>query len=316
MPQFFLNKRLILLLVSIIFLVALIGFSIKDDRKLTWPEQFLQDTVGVFQSIFHKPAAFISGVFENISDLKNTYEENALLKSRLDEYMQLEADLQEYKLENEKLLAELGNVSNLRKYNPIYSTVIGRNPDRWYDYISIDKGEEDGIKPNMAVVTAQGLIGKVKSTSQFTSTVQLLSATDLKNRISAEVQPLEQKETNNDTENKANESNNATNQTTENVMGTIEGYDEEKGALLLRKIESKVKLSVGQKVITSGKGGVFPEGILIGEITEIEPDSYGLEQMAYVKPSANFYDIDRVWVAEREVQGEDPTENLNEEEES
>ena len=309
MPQFFLNKRLILLLVSIIFLVALIGFSLKEDRKLTWPEQFLQDSVGVFQSIFHKPALYISVFFENVSDLKNTYEENELLKSRLDEYMQLEADLQEYKVENEKLLAELGNVANLREYNPIFSTVVGRNPDRWYDYISIDKGAQDGIEPNMAVVTAQGLVGKVKSTSQFTSTVQLLSATDLKNRISSEVQPVEVTE---ESENSDKENAPAC----EKVMGLIEGYDEDKGALLLRRIKSDVKLVEGQKVITSGKGEVFPEGILIGEIIEIEPDSYGLEQMAYVKPSANFYDIDRVWVAERVAESEDPVDVLNEEEES
>ena len=311
MPQFFLNKRLILLLVSVIVLVSLIGFSLKDDRQLSWPEQFLQDTVSVFQSIFHKPANYVSNVFGNIKDLKNTYEENELLKSRLDEYMQLEADLQDYKVENEKLKTELGEVADLRKYNPIYSAVIGRNPDKWYDYISIDKGEQDGVEPNMAVVTAQGLIGKIKSTSQFSSTVQLLSATDLTNRISAEVQPAEVKENeeeNND-ENKETTNNNAA------ITGLIEGYDKEKGALLLRKIESDVKLVEGQKVMTSGKGGVFPEGIIIGEILEVEPDSYGLEQMAYVKPTANFYDIDRVWVADRVASSEDPVEALAEEEE-
>jgi rod shape-determining protein MreC len=305
MPQFFLNKRLILLLVSIIVLVALIGFSMKKDRELSWPEQFLQDTVSVFQSIFHKPALYVSDFFENVNDLKNTYEENELLKSRLDEYMQLETDLQVYKLENEKLMAELGNVANLRKYNPIFSTVIGRNPDRWYDYVSIDKGAQDGVEPNMAVVTAQGLIGKVKSISQFTSTEQLLSATDLENRISAEVLPLENKENETDTKNNG-----------EMVMGLIEGYDEEKGALLLRRIKSDVQLVEGQKVITSGKGEVFPEGIPVGEIIEIEPDSYGLEQMAYVKPAANFYDVDRVWVAVREAASVDPVGELDKEEES
>ncbi|WP_226667206.1 rod shape-determining protein MreC [Metabacillus litoralis] len=309
MPQFFLNKRLILLLVSVIVLVALIGFSIKGDRKLAWPEQFIQDTVSVFQSILHKPASYVSGFFENVNDLKNTYEENELLKSRLDEYMQLQADLQEYKLDNEKLRTELGKISNLRKYDPIFSAVIGRNPDRWYDYISIDKGEQDGVEPNMAVVTAQGLIGKVKSTSQFTSTVQLLSATDLKNRISAEVQPLETDEEVKEAEKEEKKA------TKEKVTGLIEGYDEEKGALLLRRIESKAKLSVGQKVITAGLGGVFPGGIMIGEIIEIEPDSYGLEQMAYVKPTANFYDLDRVWVAKREAASEDPVGVLTKEEE-
>jgi rod shape-determining protein MreC len=304
MPQFFLNKRLILLLVSIILLVALIGFSLKEDRKLTWPEQFLQDSVGVFQTIFHKPAQYVSGFFENVNDLRKTYEENELLKSRLDEYMQLEADLQEYKVENEQLKAELGKVADLRVYDPIYSAVIGRNPDRWYDYLSIDKGAQDGVEHDMAVVTAQGLVGKVKTVSQFTSTVQLLSATDIENRISAEVLPAENNEKDKDTKT-----------TGEKVTGLIEGYDEEKGALMLRRIESDVTLVEGQKVITAGTGGVFPGGILIGEIIEIEPDSYGLEQMAYVKPSANFYDIDRVWVADRAAKYEDPVSVINEEEE-
>ena len=51
MPQFFLNKRLIVLLVSIILLVALIGISLKERNSLTWPEQFVKDTVGVVERI-------------------------------------------------------------------------------------------------------------------------------------------------------------------------------------------------------------------------------------------------------------------------
>ena len=56
MPQFFLNKRLIVLLVSIIVLVALIGFSLRERSKLSWPEQFLKDTAGWVQSLVSKPA--------------------------------------------------------------------------------------------------------------------------------------------------------------------------------------------------------------------------------------------------------------------
>ena len=84
MPQFFLNKRLILLLVSIIVLVALIGFSLKDREGLTWPEQFVKDTTGWVQSIIHTPARSISQFFSNVNDIKNTYEENKILKSKLD----------------------------------------------------------------------------------------------------------------------------------------------------------------------------------------------------------------------------------------
>ena len=59
MPQFFLNKRLIILLVSIIILVALIGFSLKEREELTWPEQFVKDTVGWVQTLVSRPAHYL-----------------------------------------------------------------------------------------------------------------------------------------------------------------------------------------------------------------------------------------------------------------
>ncbi len=69
MPQFFLNKRLIILLVSIIFLVALIGFSINDREKLTWPEQFIKDSLGGVVGVFHYPANEIKDFFQNVNSL-------------------------------------------------------------------------------------------------------------------------------------------------------------------------------------------------------------------------------------------------------
>ena len=82
MPQFFLNKRLIILLVSIIILVALIGFSLRDREQLTWPEQFLKDTTGFVQQILAVPTGYLTDFFENVRGLLDTYEENKELKKR------------------------------------------------------------------------------------------------------------------------------------------------------------------------------------------------------------------------------------------
>ncbi len=237
MPQFFLNKRLIILLVSIIVLVALIGFSLRERSKLTWPEQFVKDTAGWAQSLVSKPAHFVAGFFENLQDLQNTYEENKELKSRMEQLVSLEAQVQELEKDNNELRDILGEKDTLRDYEPLQATVIGRNPDRWHEMIIIDKGKINGIKKNMAVVTAHGLIGKVKTVNQFSSTVQLLSAMDPKNRISATVQG----ET--------------------NVFGLVEGWDKEKKALLVKTIPAGVEIKKGQNVITSGLGGVFPSGL-------------------------------------------------------
>ncbi|MCP6373892.1 rod shape-determining protein MreC, partial [Klebsiella pneumoniae] len=73
-----------LLLLCIIILVAMIGFSLKGGRNTTWPEKVIGDTTGVFQNIFHTPAEFFAGIFENINDLKNTYKENERLREKLD----------------------------------------------------------------------------------------------------------------------------------------------------------------------------------------------------------------------------------------
>ncbi|TDK61564.1 rod shape-determining protein MreC [Bacillus salipaludis] len=281
MPQFFLNKRLIVLLLSIIILVALIGFSMRERSKLTWPEQFVKDSVGWVQSLVSKPAYVVAGFFENLKDLENTYQENKELKSRVEQIVSLESQVQDLKKDNADLRNVLGEKKTLRDFKPLPATVIGRNPDRWHEMIIIDKGKINGIKQNMAVVTANGLIGKVKNVNQFSSTVQLLSAMDPKNRISAVVQGQK------------------------NSFGFVEGFDSEKKLLQVKTIPSGAKIKKGQTVVTSGLGGVFPKDLPIGKVVEVKPDQYGLNQTALVKPGADFYDIQNVLVITRTMTSPD-----------
>ncbi len=70
MPQFFLNKRLIVLLVSIILLVALIGISLKERNSLTWPEQFVKDTVGVVETCIPKASEIRSWILRKCRGCK------------------------------------------------------------------------------------------------------------------------------------------------------------------------------------------------------------------------------------------------------
>ena len=293
MPQFFLNKRLIVLLISIIILVALIGFSLRERSQPSWPEQFVKDTSGWVQSLVSKPTQYVVDLFGNLQDLQNTYQENKQLKARVDKLASLEAQVQKLEKDNNQLRDVLGQKKTLSDFKPLPATVIGRNPDQWNDLIVIDKGKINGIEQNMAVMTATGLVGKVKSVNQFSSTVQLLSALDPKNRISAYIQGEA------------------------NAYGLVEGYDAEKKQLLVKRIPYDAKVKKGQTVITSGLGGVFPAGLLIGTVESVKTDQYGLNQTAYIKPGANFYDIENVLVIKRNAteptssdMGEQKGENL------
>lgn len=149
MPQLFSNKRLILLLVGVIFLVALISFSLKDRDNASLPEQIIKDVVGFGQSIFSKPTQYITGVFDNVDSLLNTYEENKRLKGRLEEFAKLQADVNDLSSENTRLREVVDKQDDLRKYEPIQATVIARNPDQWEEKVILDKGEVHGVEKNM-----------------------------------------------------------------------------------------------------------------------------------------------------------------------
>jgi rod shape-determining protein MreC len=292
MPQFFLNKRLIILLVSIIFLVALIGFSINDRDKLSLPEQFLRDSMGWVVGVFHYPANEIKGFFQNVNELRNTYKENEELKAKLEEYVELSVKVDALEAENLELRDLLGKTESIRNYTPIQATVIARNPDRWHEILTLNRGSNHGVEVNMAVITAEGLIGKVQYVSPFSSTVQLLSAPARTNRISAIIQGKDRAKT----------------------LGVIEGYDDVREALLFRRIPYDADIQEGDMVISSGLGGIFPQELIIGSVLEVFPAEDGLTKTAYVEPSANLYDINHVIVVDRTMISEEDTTQEEEEE--
>ncbi|MBH9787573.1 rod shape-determining protein MreC, partial [Clostridioides difficile] len=153
MPHFFFNKKVILLLIGMVFLVALISFSLRDRTNATLPEQIIKDTVGFAQSLVAKPANYINGVFNSIDSLLNTYEENKRLKARLEDFAVVQAEATDLKSENNKLRELLDKTESLKAFNPIQATVIARNPDQWEEKIILDKGSSHGVKKNMAVMT-------------------------------------------------------------------------------------------------------------------------------------------------------------------
>ncbi|AYV67336.1 MULTISPECIES: rod shape-determining protein MreC [Niallia] len=286
MPQFFMNKRLIILLVSIIILVALIGFSLSNRNKLTWPEQFVKDTTGWVQTLVSRPAHYVVGFVDNVQSLQDTYKENKELKAKLEENAQLKYQVQGLKKDVQALQETLEEKESLSDYTLMKATVIRRNPSQWTELVTINRGDNDGVEKNMAVITSAGLIGKIKSVAPNTATVQLLSSEDPANRISAFIQSKD------DGKKKKEKSE---------VFGIIADYDKETKQLIMtwEEVPNGLKVKKGQLVTTSGMGGVFPKGLAIGTVDKVEPDENGLQKKVYIKPAADFYDIEHVMVVDR-----------------
>src|SRR5690625_4036177 len=257
----FRNKRLFVLLMSIILLVVLIGYSLNDRERLTKPEQFISDFVGTLQFVIHKPTKYLTSIKENVKELKNTYDENKILREKLSEYKTLLYDNRQLEAENKELKQILDKTESIDDFTPIQATVISRSPERWMEQITLNKGSQSGVEDNMAVITADGMIGKIDSTSTFTSTVQLLSGFDQFNRISAKIIREDQ----------------------EDIFGVLEDVDKETNLLLIKNIERKnERIDKKYLVISSGMGGLFPADLVIGTVNDVVPDPYGLTKTALI----------------------------------
>ncbi|MCP3025537.1 rod shape-determining protein MreC [Halobacillus sp. A5] len=280
MPSLFRRKRLMTVLIGFIILVALIGFSMRDRSELSVPEKFLQDSVGWVQTVFHSPVQLVDNAYQNIQDMLNVYEQNEVLKTRLDEYKGLIQENQQVENDNQELRDTLDKTESMRDYTPIQGTVIARSSDRWFEQMTINKGEEHGVEKDMAVITSEGMVGKIESAGAFHSNVQLLSGFDESNKISSWVVREDE----------------------DNAFGLIEGYDSESGRLLLEGISLDEELEEGDVVMSSGMGGVFPSDLRIGTVEEVENDRSGLTKTAYVEPFADLFDISHVMVVDRDMQ--------------
>src|SRR5699024_12828529 len=93
--------------------------------------------------------------------------------------------MQDKEKENEELRKSIDVEESNRDYESIHGNVIARSPERWMDQVTIDQGSTRGVKKDMAVITGEGMIGKVQSVCASTAKVKLITGFDQLNRVSA-----------------------------------------------------------------------------------------------------------------------------------
>lgn len=270
------SKKLFPVILIIIVVLSVLFYTVKDNRKLNVFESLIKDTVVEIEKIVYKPIKNFSSMIDEFLNLKDVKKENQILKSNVEKLESTEAENIELKQEIERLKSELNIEHVLSDYDYLNATVISRNSFYWYNTLTIDKGSHNGIEEGMVVINSTGLIGKITNVSTFSSDVKLITTTDTDNKISVTV-------TNGDTK----------------LTGVINGYDSDTGMLTVEGISNTATVSKGDYVYTSGLGGVFPSGILIGKVDSITTDTYDLAKIINVKPSATFDDINYVTVLKR-----------------
>ncbi len=177
---------------------------------------------------------------------------------------------------NENLTQEVDSLKKVLELNHdlsgfhyVNATILSRNVSYWMNNLVIDKGASDGIKKDNCVVTSDGLIGKITSVNKNSSVVKLITSSTYK--VSVKVG---------------------------DKYGILDSYNSRDKYLLITGIDKDVKVKVGDEVITSGLGGVFPSGVFVGNVEKIKNDDYDTSKIVYVKAKQDFNDIRYVTVLE------------------
>lgn len=234
--------------------------------------QFLQDwglrALSPFQGVVSAPLEGLNDYVNNLQSVSELQQENQRLRAEVDRLTRELASLPELTKEN----AQLREVLNLQKARPSYqwlpARIIGSDPSNLIRAVIIDKGANDGVQKGMTVVSARGsLVGKVLDVKATTAKVLLI--TDVTSSVTARVEGS-------------------------GAEGVVSG--QRNGPLVMRYISQVEIVKTGDKVVTSGKGGVFPEGFPIGMVLDVRQKDIELYQEARIESAVDFRRLEGVLI--------------------
>jgi rod shape-determining protein MreC len=211
-------------------------------------------------------ASPVRGFFAWTRDLGVSRSQLAELRNQNERLRSRVAALEEDRLENVRL-RELVKLAQTEELKSVAARVIGRPTNSWEGVITIDRGTRDGVAKNLAVIGPRGLLGQTVEVTGSTAKVRLI--TDQRSGVAALVQ-------------------------SSRATGVVRGNL--KGGLDLLYVSRTKPVKRGDVVVTSGLGGVFPKGIVIGEVVEVDNSSGMLYQRISVKPSADIADLEEVLI--------------------
>lgn len=257
---------------ALLFATALLfsGFVIltgthENRRDLGFLDKVALDLTSFFARGVAYGTGAIEGVWLRYVYLIDVRAENEALRAEIDALKLRQAELAEAGPEAERLRRLLGFRERVQ-FTVVPATVIGTDVSGWFRTITIDRGSVDGLERGMAVVTPDGVVGRTHAVAARSAKVLLV--TDGNSSVDALVQRTR-------------------------ARGVVAGLVTP--ALEMRYVHRAEDVQVGDAVVTSGVGRVFPKGLPIGIVTSVEKTT-GLFQAVQVTPAADLSKLEEVLV--------------------
>lgn len=263
------SRNRIILVILIIICVTAVTLYVResDGGPLHGMQDFFLDLVSPISSGFAKLFKPIKDGFVNLFHLPSLSKERADLQREVAELRRQRIEARELEEENRELKRLLRWQETQVELETIGAEIIGQSPDNWQRLMIINRGSSSGVKKYMAVVTEEGLVGRVISAGSRSSVVQLV--TDSRSGVGARAQRSRE-------------------------MGIVEGLNEETIRFVPMREDADVK--EGDMIETSGLGGTCPAGLVIGKVRRVKKRSSGLDRFIEIKPFVEFSRLSQVLV--------------------
>lgn len=280
MDSFFFRFRNALVLIVIVLLqvVALavqvqrpvegaIPGSAPDGRKVTLLRRWTVALVTPVERLTHGSSLHTRNVWDNYIDLRHTRQQNQQLKQEITELREEEAAFAEDAAQGRRLQAVLG-FQHQYISKTVAAQVIGTSGSDRSHVLYLDKGLVDGLRPNQAVITPYGVVGKLRDV--FPHTAQLLLINDSSSGAGVLLASTR-------------------------IRGILRGTSA--GEIQINNLTPDNRIKPGEQVITSGGDQVFPRGLPVGVIQSVVPDPQHQPYTAItIKPAANLSQLEEVLV--------------------
>jgi rod shape-determining protein MreC len=267
MLEFVRRNRVVLTSGSLLLISLLLLSAGSRDRRRGDPfAGVVLDSMRPLQTTVAAGLEALAGLWRSYLELVGVKQENERLRQRILELEHQAMSVAEIE-QTDKRLAELLRFRSTLEGDTVAAQIIGRDPLPWFGTLTINKGEADGVRKNMAVLSPFGVVGQTMSTGAHSARVLLL--TDHNSGIDAVVQRSR-------------------------ARGIVEGALD--GGCVMKYVKREEDVDVGDRIVTSGLDGIFPRGAIIGEVTHVTRGTRGLLQVADVKPATPLDRVEEVLV--------------------
>jgi len=252
--------------------ILLFSLSVRSRSRRDPLASFVLELLSPLQGAVSWLQDGVGDVWRGYVDLISVRRENELLSARV---ASLESDLvrfAEVEHSNERLRELLSFRSELTG-KVLGARIIARDPLPWFRTFTVDLGKKDGIRAGMAVLAPRGVVGRVTEVSRSASRVLLL--TDNNSGIDAIVQRSR-------------------------ARGIVQGTQDH--GCRMNYLRRDVDVAPGDRIVTSGLDGIFPKGVVIGEIAEVSLEHRGLLRSGVVVPSVDLDALEEVLIVDATVQ--------------